>query len=104
MPHARELLAQALLAETRDADHALAWRRALGEPRQRRSDLAANSQNDEIARNLLEVGDERRGRRGHHLFEMIDVAKTIGQRRDARHAAVIRVPDAVAGRRTGRRL
>ena len=56
---ARQLLAQALLAETRNADDALSRGRALGEPRQRRSDLSANSQNDEIARNSFR--SRRRG-------------------------------------------
>ena len=76
---AGQLLAQAFFAEARHAHDALARRRALGETRQRRPDLAADAQNDEIARNLCEIGDERRRRRGHHVFEMIDVAKAIGQ-------------------------
>ena len=67
------------LAEARHAHDALARRRALGETRQRRPDLAADAQNDEIARNFCEVGGERRRRRGHHVFEVIDVAKAIGQ-------------------------
>ena len=41
-----ELLAQARLAEARDADHALAGCGALGEPRQGRSDLAADAEDD----------------------------------------------------------
>ena len=59
--------------------HALAWRRALGETRQRRPDLAADAQNDDIARDCCDIRDERRRWRGHHLFEMVDVAKAIRQ-------------------------
>ena len=44
-----QALAQALLAEARNADDALARRRALGQPRQRRSDLAADAENDDVA-------------------------------------------------------
>ena len=73
------MLAQAFLAEARDADDALARRCALGEARERRPDLAANAQNDEIARDSRQIGDERRRRRGHHVFEMIDVAKAVRQ-------------------------
>ena len=81
MPQPVSLLAKSLLAETRDADDALVRRRALGQSRQRRADLAANAEDDEIAGEFCHVGDERRRRRGHHLFEMVDVAKTIRQRR-----------------------
>ena len=51
MPPGGELLAQPLLAEARNADDALAGRRPLGEPRQGRSDLAADAENDEVAGN-----------------------------------------------------
>ena len=79
-PQARELLAQVRLAEARDADHALAGRRALGEPRQGRSDLAADAQDDEVARKRAELGAQHRRRRRHHLFEVLNVAKTFRQR------------------------
>ena len=74
-----QLLAQAFFAEARHAHDALARRCAFGETRERRPDLAADAQNDEIARDSREVGGERRRRRGHDVFEVIDVAKAIGQ-------------------------
>ena len=49
MPHGGELFAQARLAEARDADDALVRRGALGQPRQRRADLAADAEDDEVA-------------------------------------------------------
>ena len=80
MPCAVELLAQALLAEARDADDALARRGALGQLRERRADLAADAENDDVALDRAELGHELRARRGHHLFEMLGIAKTVGQR------------------------
>ena len=56
----------------------LARRGALRQPRQRRADLAADPKNDQIARQLAKFGNKRRLRRGHHLFEMLDVAKRSG--------------------------
>src|SRR5262249_18784200 len=77
---AGELLAHALLAEAGNADHALARRRALGEAGERRPDLSAYAENDDVAGKLLQRGDQRRRRRGHHLLEVLHVAQTIGQR------------------------
>ena len=57
---AGELFAQALFAETSHADDALARCRALGQAGERGSNLAANTQNDEVARYLLEIGNQRR--------------------------------------------
>jgi len=77
---AGELLAHALLAEAGNADHALARRRALGEAGERRPDLSAHAENDDIAGKRLQRGDQRRRRRGHHLLEVLHVAQAIGQR------------------------
>ena len=100
MPQPVSLLAQALLAEARNADDALARRRALGEPRQRRADLAADAENDEVAGELRQIGDQRRRRRGHHVFEVIDVAEAV---RAARHRGVAAVGIGVLVQRLARR-
>ena len=47
-----------LFVEARDADHAPVRRRALGEPRQRRPDLAADAEDDEIAGEPAELGEQ----------------------------------------------
>ena len=99
MPQPVSFSRSPVLAETRDADDALVRRRALGQPRQRRADLAADAEDDEIAWNFRHVGDQRGRRRGHHLFEMIDVAKTIGQRDVDLVAAVIAIPVSLAAAR-----
>ena len=82
-----ELLAQALLAEAGDADHALARRRALGEAGERRADLAAHAENDDVAGKRFHCGAQRRRRRGHHLLEVLDVAEAIRQRGRLSHPA-----------------
>ena len=74
-----EILAQAGFGESGDADDALMRRRPPGEPRQRRPDLSADPEDDEIARQLLELRRQGCCRRGHHLFEMLDVAETVRQ-------------------------
>jgi hypothetical protein len=50
-----ERLARVRLAEPGDADDALARRRALGEPRQRRPDLAGDAQDDDVAGKLAQL-------------------------------------------------
>jgi hypothetical protein len=80
-----EPFAQPRLAETGDAHHALLGRRALGEPRQRRPDLAAHAEDDDVACKPRELGGQCRRRRGHHVLEVIDVAEAIGQRGRWRH-------------------
>ena len=97
---AGQLLAKALLAETRDADDALVRRRALGESRQRRADLAANAEDDEIAGDLCPsrrrapptarsspLRDDRRRENDRAASLTSDIA-----------AAVIRAPGCAAGR------
>src|SRR5262249_17097982 len=79
-PVAGELLAQARLAEAGNADHALIRRRALGEAGERRPDLSAYAENDDVARKLLQRSDQDGRRRGHHLLEVLHIAQTIGQR------------------------
>ena len=74
-----ELLAQALLAEASHSHHPLPGSGAPGEPRQRRPDLAADAEDDEIAGNRAELRRQRRRRRGHHLLEMRDVAQALRQ-------------------------
>ena len=78
---ARQLVAKADLAETRDAHDTLVRRGALGQSCQRRADLAADAEDQKVAGEFCHVRDERRRWRGHHLFEVIDVAKAIRQRR-----------------------
>ena len=80
MPDGSERLAQALLAEAGNADDALARCRALGEPGERRPDLSAHAENDDVARKLIERRAQRRRRRRHHLLEVLDVVEAIGQR------------------------
>ena len=58
---ASSCLAQARFAEARHADHALARRRPLGEPRQGRPDLAADAQDDEITGKRAELGGQAAG-------------------------------------------
>ena len=84
-----ELFAQARFAEARDADHALVRRGALRQPRQRRPDLAADAEDDEVAGQRGEFLREDGGRRGHHVFEMIDVAKMRRQRYKVGQAACL---------------
>src|SRR5262245_7883038 len=79
-PVAGELLAHARLAEVGNADHAFARRRALGEAGERRPDLSAYAENEDVAGKLLQRGDQRGRRRGHHLLEVLHIAQTIGQR------------------------
>src|SRR5262249_52675273 len=74
-----ELLAQAPFAEAGNADHALAGHRALGETGERRSNLAGDAENDDVAGKIVERRAQRRRRRGHHLLEVVNVAKAIGQ-------------------------
>ena len=62
MPASREFFAQALLAEAGNADDALARRGALGEARERRPDLSADAEDDDVARKVFELGDQGRRR------------------------------------------
>ena len=80
-----KLLPQAFLAEAGNAHDPLAGRGALGELRQRRTDLSAHAKNEDVALKVFERGDEGRGRRGHHLLEVIHVAEAIRQRRGLAH-------------------
>jgi len=79
-PVAGEFFAHAFLAEAGNADHALARRRALGEAGERRPDLSAHAKDDDVAGKLLQRGDQRRRRRGHHLLEVLHVTQAIRQR------------------------
>ncbi len=52
-------------------------RGALGEPRQRRTDLAADAEDDEVAASAPNSAVSARRRRRHHLFEVRDVAEAV---------------------------
>ena len=78
-PAGDEPLAQSLLAETRDGDDALARRGALGKPGQRRTDLAAGAEDNEVAADVAEFLHHAGRGRGHHLLEMLHVAEAFGQ-------------------------
>ena len=68
MPVCRQLIAQALLAEASNPDDPLARRRAFGQPCERRTNLATNAEDDEIAIEFRQIGYQGRIRRGHHVF------------------------------------
>ena len=72
-----EPFAQALLAEARDADDALARRRALGQPRERRPILPPTPRMMRSPSSFAEIGYQFRRRRGHHVFEVLDIAETV---------------------------
>jgi hypothetical protein len=82
----RELFPQALFAEAGNAHDPLARRRALGELRQRRPDLSAHAEDDDVAGKVLERGTQGRRRRGHHLLQVLHVAEAIGQRGEVDHS------------------
>src|SRR5262249_56281055 len=52
----------------------------LGEAGERRSDLSAYAENDDVAGKPLQRGDQGRRWRRHHLLEVLHVAQAIGQR------------------------
>src|SRR5690606_34169348 len=72
---AKQLFAQALFAEAGDADDALLGGRTFGEPRQRRSHLAAHPEDNEVAVDLAEFGNNGGRRRRHYLFKLLDIVK-----------------------------
>jgi hypothetical protein len=53
---------------------------ALGEPRQRRPHLATRPEDQDVALDAGEIGDQRRARRGHELVERLDAVEALRQR------------------------
>ena len=64
----------------------LLGRRALGHAGERRPHLAGDAENENVAGNAGEVGDQLRRRLGHEVFERRDAVEAVGQALGA-HAA-----------------
>ena len=67
------------IGEARDADNAPVWRSAFGEPRQRQPHLAADAENQDIARDRFEIMYQGGRGPGHEFFECRLVAEPCGQ-------------------------
>jgi hypothetical protein len=84
-----QALAQSLLAEPRDADDTLARCRGFGKLRECRADLSPNAENDEIAVDSRKLCHQFRRRRGHHIFKMCHIAKSIRQNSSRGHSVTL---------------
>ena len=74
-----ELFPKSALAEARNANNTRCRCGALRQLRERWPDFSPDSQNDDVAVHLRQVGDELRRRGGHHLFEVFGIAELFGQ-------------------------